>query len=209
MEKETLTYKDLGNILTEKLSEITTGQKESQKKETKKTETKSETITEKDLLSGFEKLLEKLKNFQDYKKNKVENDSEIIGHAVKIYLFFGNITPLKVLLVKNNTFKTFKDYLEKIGLVFEYKVKTDTLKVLRVAESFSAGFGKPIGKYDSEKAETIPTFKDYLKDLKDEKDKERKEKGVDYQDRLSKLFKDIDKKKIAEILSEYLKNNLK
>ena len=70
MEKETLTYKDLGNILTEKLSEITTGQKESQKKETKKTETKSETITEKDLLSGFEKLLEKLKNFQDYKKNK-------------------------------------------------------------------------------------------------------------------------------------------
>ena len=208
MEKEKITYKDLGNILTEKLSEITTGQKESQKKETKTAE-KVQEITEKDLLSAFENLLEKLKNFQDYKKNKTDNDSEIIGHAVKVFLFFGNITPLKVLIVKNNTFKTFKDYLEKIGLCFEYKVKTDTLKVLKIADSFSANFGKPSGKYEKEKAETIPTFKDYLKDLKDEKDRERKEKGVDYQDRLSKLFKDIDKKKIAEILSEYLKNNLK
>ena len=143
---------------------------------------------EETLNKAFEESLKYLKAGLNFNRNKLSAQSETIGYALSIYIGFGNITPLKRLLIGTNLYRVYESYLEYIGLFLKYNAKTDFLKAIKEEESLITG-----------DFESLPTFKAYK-----EKIEEKEVKPIDYNKRLETLFKKLSKSEAKNILESFI-----
>lgn len=149
-------------------------------------ENKTTTNTKEDtLLKAFEESLSILKNGLNYTRNKVAIQSESLNYALRILKDFGNITPLKKLLIGTNLYKTYESYLEYIGIFLKYDAKKDFLKVIKEDGGLFL-------------TTDYPSFKNFKENIQ-----EKQKPVVDYNKRLSTLFKGLPLKQVQDIVQGY------
>jgi len=152
---------------------------------TKENKTTTNNINEDTLLRAFEESLSVLKNGLNYTRNKITIQSESLSYALRIYKDFGNITPLKRLLIGTNLYKTFENYLEYIGLFLKYDAKKDFLKVIKEDGGLFL-------------TTDYPSFKNFKENIE-----EKSKPVIDYNKRLSTLFKGLPLKQVQDIVQGY------